>query len=89
MEKIYNELKKKINNIELVDDIEYYDNWVEGIIVYFPNGECLQIFKDIDNKVSNNNNYIVLDPYFNIALNTISENEIINYTLHYNSICIF
>ena len=44
LKKLYNLLKNKINNyIEIVDDIEYYNSFNKGIIIYFPNGECYQI----------------------------------------------
>lgn len=77
---IYKTLENKINNyIEIVDDIEYFDSFVEGIIVHFSTGECLQVFYDIDNKINDiNNNIIVLDENLNIKINSNNINYIIN-----------
>ena len=76
---IYNALESKINNyIELVNDIEYFNNLIDGIVIYFPNGEVYQIFIDMDNKVNNNNNFIVLDENINILYNSNDINYIID-----------
>lgn len=68
---IFDTLESKIDNyIEIVDDIEYFDNFINGIILYFTNGESYQIFIDTDNKVNDNNNFIVLDENINILYNS-------------------
>ena len=69
---IFDTLESKIDNyIEIVDDIEYFDKFINGIILYFTNGESYQIFIDIDNKINdNNNNFIVLDENINILYNS-------------------
>ena len=50
MKNLYNELNKFDVNMELVDDIYYKGNFIDGIVIYFPNGETFQVFKDEDNK---------------------------------------
>ena len=59
----YRELYKLLNslNIEMVDDIECPQGFTDGIVVYYPNGEALQIFVE-DNKI------VVLDEYINVWL---------------------
>lgn len=47
--------------MEFVDDIECYDELVEGVVLYFPTGEALQMFIE-------NNKIVVLDE--NIAILT-------------------
>jgi hypothetical protein len=58
-----NKMYKLLNslNIEMVDDIECPQGFTDGIVVYYPNGEALQIFIE-DNKI------VVLDEYINIWL---------------------
>lgn len=76
---IFDTLESKIDNyIEIVDDIEYFDNFINGIILYFTNGESYQIFIDTDNKVNDNNNFIVLDENINILYNSNDINYIID-----------
>lgn len=76
---LYNLLKSKINNyIEIVDDIEYYNNFIDGIIIYFPNGETFQIFKDINNKISQDNSIIVLNENLSILYKSTNILYIIN-----------
>ena len=50
MKNLYNKLNKFNVNMELVDDIYYKNNFIDGIVIYFPNGETFQVFKDEDNK---------------------------------------
>ena len=50
MKNLYNELNKFDVNMELVDDIYYKGNFIDGIVIYFPNGETFQVFKDEENK---------------------------------------
>ena len=48
-------------------------------MIYFTTGECLQVFYDIDNKINDiNNNIIVLDENLNIKINSDNINYIIN-----------
>lgn len=76
---IFNTIESKIDNyIELVDDIEYFEKFIDGIVVYFLNGEVYQIFIDIDNKTNNNNSIIVLDENINILYNSNDINYIID-----------
>ena len=58
-----NKMYKLLNslNIEMVDDIECPQGLTDGIVVYYPNGEALQIFVE-DNKI------VVLDEYINVWL---------------------
>ena len=50
MKNLYNKLNMFNVNMELVDDIYYKNNFIDGIVIYFPNGETFQVFKDEDNK---------------------------------------
>ena len=50
MKNLYNKLNMFNVNMELVDDIYYKGNFIDGIVIYFPNGETFQVFKDEDNK---------------------------------------
>ena len=50
MKNLYNKLNMFDVNMELVDDIYYKDNFIDGIVIYFPNGETFQVFKDEENK---------------------------------------
>ena len=76
---IFDTIESKIDNyIELVDDIEYFEKFIDGIVIYFPNGEVYQIFVDIDNKTNNNNSIIVLDENINILYNSNDINYIID-----------
>ena len=50
MKNLYNKLNKFNVNMELVDDIYYKGDFIDGIVIYFPNGETFQVFKDEDNK---------------------------------------
>lgn len=50
MKNLYNKLNTFNINMELVDDIYYKGNFIDGIVIYFPNGETFQVFKDEDNK---------------------------------------
>lgn len=77
---IFDTIESKIDNyIELVDDIEYFEKFIDGIVIYFTNGEVYQIFIDIDNKNNNNNNsIIVLDENINILYNSNDINYIID-----------
>ena len=50
MKNLYNKLNKFNVNMELVDDIYYKGNFIDGIVIYFPNGETFQVFKDEENK---------------------------------------
>ena len=50
MKNLYNKLNKFNVNMELVDDIYYKGSFIDGIVIYFPNGETFQVFKDEDNK---------------------------------------
>ena len=50
MKNLYNKLNMFDVNMEFVDDIYYKGNFIDGIVIYFPNGETFQVFKDEDNK---------------------------------------
>ena len=50
MKNLYNKLNMFNVNMELVDDIYYKGNFIDGIVIYFPNGETFQVFKDEENK---------------------------------------
>ena len=50
MKNLYNKLNKFNVNMELVDDIYYKGSFIDGIVIYFPNGETFQVFKDEENK---------------------------------------
>ena len=50
MRNLYNKLNMFNINIEFVDDIYYKGNFIDGIVIYFPNGETFQVFKDEENK---------------------------------------
>ena len=50
MKNLYNKLNMFNVNMELVDDIYYKGSFIDGIVIYFPNGETFQVFKDEDNK---------------------------------------
>ena len=50
MKNLYNKLNKFNVNMELVDDIYYKGTFIDGIVIYFPNGETFQVFKDEENK---------------------------------------
>ena len=50
MKNLYNKLNMFDVNMELVDDIYYKGNFIDGIVIYFPNGETFQVFKDEENK---------------------------------------
>ena len=50
MKNLYNKLNMFNINMELVDDIYYKGNFIDGIVIYFPNGETFQVFKDEENK---------------------------------------
>ena len=50
MKNLYNKLNKFNVNMEFVDDIYYKGTFIDGIVIYFPNGETFQVFKDEDNK---------------------------------------
>ena len=50
MRNLYNKLNMFNVNMEFVDDIYYKGNFIDGIVIYFPNGETFQVFKDEDNK---------------------------------------
>lgn len=77
MKDIYNELNGYFD-VMLVNDLEYYDKLIEGLVILTDNGE-IQVFKDIDNKESNNNSYIILDSNFNIALKTTLKHKVCDY----------
>ena len=70
---LYDLLKMKINNeIEIVDDIEYYNDFINGIIIYFPTGECFRIF------INENKNYIGIDENLSIFSETKNIDTIID-----------
>ena len=50
MRNLYNKLNMFNINMEFVDDIYYKGNFIDGIVIYFPNGETFQVFKDEENK---------------------------------------
>ena len=50
MKNLYNKLNMFNVNMELVDDIYYKGSFIDGIVIYFPNGETFQVFKDEENK---------------------------------------
>ena len=50
MRNLYNKLNMFNINMEFVDDIYYKGNFIDGIVIYFPNGETFQVFKDENNK---------------------------------------
>ena len=50
MKNLYNKLNMFNINMEFVDDIYYKGNFIDGIVIYFPNGETFQVFKDEENK---------------------------------------
>ena len=50
MKNLYNKLNMFNVNMEFVDDIYYKSNFIDGIVIYFPNGETFQVFKDEENK---------------------------------------
>ena len=78
MKNLYNKLNKFNVNMELVDDIYYKGNFIDGIVIYFPNGETFQVFKDEDNKYKFVNE--------NLAVILISDD--INKTIEKILICI-
>ena len=50
MKNLYNKLNMFNINMEFVNDIYYKGTFLDGIVIYFPNGETFQVFKDEDNK---------------------------------------
>ena len=78
MKNLYNKLNMFNVNMELVDDIYYKGNFIDGIVIYFPNGETFQVFKDEDNKYKCVNE--------NLAVILISDD--INETIEKILICI-
>ena len=50
MRNLYNKLNMFNINMEFVDDIYYKGTFVDGIVIYFSNGETFQVFKDEENK---------------------------------------
>ena len=50
MKNLYNKLNMFNINMEFVDDIYYKGTFLDGIVIYFPNGETFQVFKDEENK---------------------------------------
>ena len=50
MRNLYNKLNMFNINMEFVDDIYYKGTFLDGIVIYFPNGETFQVFKDEENK---------------------------------------
>lgn len=50
MRNLYNKLNMFNINMEFVDDIYYKGTFIDGIVIYFPNGETFQVFKDEENK---------------------------------------
>ena len=50
MRNLYNKLNMFNINMEFVNDIYYKGTFLDGIVIYFPNGETFQVFKDEDNK---------------------------------------
>ena len=64
------------NNVNTeIDELEYHNGYKEGIIVYFPNGECLQVFYD--------NQYIVIDEELSIMEECKSEHVIAIHIINY------
>ena len=78
MKNLYNKLNMFNVNMELVDDIYYKGSFIDGIVIYFPNGETFQVFKDEDNKYKFVNE--------NLAVILISDD--INKTIEKILICI-
>ena len=78
MRNLYNKLNTFNVNMELVDDIYYKGSFIDGIVIYFPNGETFQVFKDEDNKYKFVNE--------NLAVILISDD--INKTIEKILICI-
>ena len=78
MKNLYNKLNMFNVNMEFVDDIYYKSNFIDGIVIYFPNGETFQVFKDEDNKYKFVNE--------NLAVILISDD--INKTIEKILICI-
>ena len=78
MKNLYNKLNTFNVNMELVDDIYYKGTFIDGIVIYFPNGETFQVFKDEDNKYKFVNE--------NLAVILISDD--INETIEKILICI-
>ena len=50
MRNLYNKLNMFNINMEFVNDIYYKGTFLDGIVIYFPNGETFQVFKDEENK---------------------------------------
>ena len=50
MRNLYNKLNMFNINMEFVNDIYYKGTFIDGIVIYFPNGETFQVFKDEENK---------------------------------------
>lgn len=75
MVELYNLLKttSKIS-MELVDDIEYHNKFIEGIVIYFEDGTTFQICKDVDNHVSKDNSYMLIDENLGVRL-TVNDRE--------------
>ena len=78
MRNLYNKLNMFNINIEFVNDIYYKGTFIDGIVIYFPNGETFQVFKDEDNKYKFVNE--------NLAVILISDD--INKTIEKILICI-
>ena len=50
MRNLYNKLNMFNINMEFVNDIYSKGTFLDGIVIYFPNGETFQVFKDEENK---------------------------------------
>lgn len=78
MKNLYNKLNMFNVNMELVDDIYYKGTFIDGIVIYFPNGETFQVFKDEENKYR----------FINENLTVILISDDINETIEKILVCI-
>ena len=55
-----NELMLKLKECNIyntdIEEVEFYDGWENGLIIYFPSGECLQV-------IEHNNELIIVNEY--------------------------
>lgn len=55
-----NELMLKLKECNIyntdIEEVEFYDGWENGLIIYFPSGECLQV-------IEHNKELIIVNEY--------------------------
>ena len=77
MRNLYNKLNMFNINMEFVKDIYYKGTFLDGIVIYFPNGETFQVFKDEENKyslINENLAVIIISEYFKADEEFIDDN---------------